>query len=55
LTLKANEPFMVESIEYLTGSGASVGSEEEVGKSSKSIQIPLSDEHVGKIQHLGRN
>jgi len=47
LKLKANEPFIVESIDYLTGSGASVGSE-EVGKSSKSIQIPLSNEHVAK-------
>src|SRR5208337_1456044 len=52
LTMEASEPFIVEAIDYLTSSGASVGSE-EVGKSSKSIQIPISNEYLGKIQHLG--
>jgi type II secretory pathway pseudopilin PulG len=52
LTLDANEPFIVESIDYLTGGGANVGSE-EVGKSSKSIEIPLSNEYLGKVRELG--
>jgi len=52
LTLDASEPFVVESIEYLTAGGASVGSQ-EVQVSSKSIAVQLSNEHVGKVRQLG--
>jgi hypothetical protein len=52
LALEASEPFIVESIDYLTSSGASVGSQ-EVGQSSKSIVVPISDECLLKIQRLG--
>jgi hypothetical protein len=52
LHLDSSEAFIVESIEYLTVGGASVRSE-EVQKSSKSIVVPLSKEHVGKVRQLG--
>jgi hypothetical protein len=52
LTLEDSEPFIVESIDYLTGSGANVGSE-DIGKSSSSIQIPISDKYLGQVVQLG--
>jgi outer membrane murein-binding lipoprotein Lpp len=52
LTLEAAEPFIVESIDYLTTSGASVGSQ-DVGQSSKSVTIPIKDDYLGSARTLG--
>jgi hypothetical protein len=52
LRLEAAEPFTVDSIHYLTGSNASVGSE-EVCKVGTSIQIPISDDYINKVQRVG--
>jgi multidrug efflux pump subunit AcrA (membrane-fusion protein) len=54
LTLEANEPFIVESIDYLTSSGASVGSE-EVGQSSKSVRIAIKKDYLSSAKSLGPN
>jgi hypothetical protein len=52
MLLDADEPFIVESIDYLTISGASVGSQ-DVGQSSKSVRIPISNEFLGSARALG--
>jgi type II secretory pathway pseudopilin PulG len=54
LTLEAAEPFIVESIDYLTSSGASVGSQ-EVGQSSRSVHIPIKNDYLGSAKSFGPN
>lgn len=54
LTLQADEPFIVESIDYLTSSGASVGSQ-PIGQSSKSLEIPIRDDYLGQARAFGPN
>jgi type II secretory pathway pseudopilin PulG len=52
LRLEATEPFTVDSIHYLNGSSARVGSE-EICKAGTSIQIPISDDYINKVQQVG--
>lgn len=52
LRLEAAEPFTVDSIPYLTGNDASVGSE-EICKAGTSIQIPISDDYINNVQPVG--